>query len=143
QLEALPLTPNGKIDRKALPVPEAGAIGEAQAFVEARTPTEIEVAAIFAEILQVERVGAHSDFFELGGHSLLAVRLMSKVDATCKVGLPLQTLFETPTVRDLARRIEQVVSGARDAGASGVPGTTGTASHASRPIARLPRRAGR
>jgi len=143
QLEALPLTPNGKIDRKALPAPEAGAIGEAQAFVEARTPTEVQVATIFRELLGVERVGAHSDFFDLGGHSLLAVRLMSKVDATFKVGLPLQTLFETPTVRDLARRIEQVVSGARDAGASGVPATTGTAGHTSRPIARLPRRAGR
>ena len=89
------------------PAPEAGALGEAHGYVAPRTPTEVEVAAIFAELLQVERVGAHSDFFDLGGHSLLAIRLMSRLGASFKVELPLQALFETPTVAGLAQRVDQ------------------------------------
>ncbi len=109
QIEALPLTPNGKLDRKALPAPERGAGDTGQAFVAPRTPTEREVAAIFGELLQLERLGVHSDFFDLGGHSLLAIRLMSRLGTAFAVELPLQVLFEAPTVGALAQRVEQAL----------------------------------
>src|SRR3712207_7925149 len=71
-LEALPLTPNGKLDRRALPAPEPA---RAQ-YVAPRTEVEEALAGIWAELLRVERVGAHDHFFALGGHSLLATRLV-------------------------------------------------------------------
>ena len=76
QLEALPLTPNGKVDRKALPEP-AGTDLPAQVYVAPRTDTERTLAAIWQELLGIERIGIHEDFFSLGGHSLLAMRLVS------------------------------------------------------------------
>jgi acyl carrier protein len=101
-LDALPLTPSGKLDRRALPSPEPGA-----AFVAPRDPVEAELARLWAEVLQVERVGVHETFFELGGHSLLAAQLLARVRDTFGVELPLRRLFETPTVAGLALLIAQ------------------------------------
>ncbi|NOK39811.1 AMP-binding protein, partial [Corallococcus exercitus] len=74
-LEALPLTPSGKVDRKALPAPEAP-VSTAE-YVAPRNPTEEKLAALWAQVLRVPRVGATDHFFELGGHSLLATQLVS------------------------------------------------------------------
>ncbi|MGG6548159.1 UNVERIFIED_CONTAM: phosphopantetheine-binding protein, partial [Prevotella sp. 15_C9] len=73
-LQALPLSPNGKLDRKALPAPglDALSVRDYEAPV---GDTEITLAALWSELLNVERVGRHDNFFELGGHSLLAVSL--------------------------------------------------------------------
>ena len=103
-LDALPLSPNGKVDRKALPAPESPV--DAAAYVAPRTPAEETVAAIFAEVLRVERVGARDDFFAMGGHSLLATRAISRVRDAFAVDLPLRALFEAPTVEQLAARVE-------------------------------------
>ncbi|RKG76773.1 amino acid adenylation domain-containing protein, partial [Corallococcus exercitus] len=103
-LDAMPLTPNGKVDRKALPAPDVSTEA-AREFVAPRTPMEAQVAELYASLLNVQRVGATDSFFELGGHSLLATRLTSRLRTAYQVDLPLQALFESPTVADLAARI--------------------------------------
>ncbi|AEI67139.1 non-ribosomal peptide synthase/polyketide synthase [Corallococcus macrosporus] len=110
-LETLPLTPNGKVDRKALPAPEAAG-PKAEQFQAPRTATEQKLAAIFSEVLNVERVGLEGDFFELGGHSLLATQLVSRVREAFQMELPLRDVFESPTVEKLAARLEEAQSGA-------------------------------
>jgi amino acid adenylation domain-containing protein len=112
ELDELPLTPSGKVHRKALPDPETSLSREGEAFVAPRTPTEEALAGIWAEVLGQERVGAQDDFFELGGHSLLATQVMSRVARDMGVKLALRSLFESPTLEELAERIEAAGPGA-------------------------------
>jgi amino acid adenylation domain-containing protein len=105
-LDKLPLTENGKVDRKSLPAPDQSRRDVEQGYVAARTPAEEMVAAIWADVLRLERVGARDDFFELGGHSLNATQVVSRVRDAFRVELPLRALFETPTVEGLAKTIE-------------------------------------
>jgi acyl carrier protein len=106
RLERLPLTPNGKIDRKALPEPDVQNVVAATTYVAAVTPTEIALVEIWSEVLRLERVGATDDFFALGGHSLTALRALARISDRLGVRLPLRALFEAPTVRELAARID-------------------------------------
>ncbi|NJP21134.1 MAG: amino acid adenylation domain-containing protein [Hydrococcus sp. CRU_1_1] len=105
-VDAFPLTPNGKIDRKALPAPDGERLVAQSEYLAPSTPTQEILALIWQEILGVERVGASDNFFELGGHSLLATRVVSQIRQTLKVELPLRSLFEKPTLADLAQEIE-------------------------------------
>jgi amino acid adenylation domain-containing protein len=106
-LESLPLTPNGKIDRRALSQLSVESWKDSEdTFVAPRTPTEEVLAAIWAKILKVEKVGIHDNFFELGGHSLLATQVMSRLHDAFQVELPLRTMFEKQTVANLAEHIE-------------------------------------
>ncbi|MBA2672061.1 non-ribosomal peptide synthetase [Ramlibacter sp.] len=107
-LDVLPLTPNGKVDRRTLPAPHAVF---AQAYEAPATPVEIALAAVWAGVLQVGRVGRHDNFFALGGHSLLATQVVSQVRTALNTELPLRSLFEAPTVAALAQSIEAQRSG--------------------------------
>ncbi|RPH55223.1 non-ribosomal peptide synthetase, partial [bacterium] len=103
-LDALPLGPTGKLDRRALealaPAPAAAA-----AFVPPRNPVEAGLAAIWSELLGVERVGVGDDFFALGGHSLLATQLATRIRRQLGVDLPLPEIFELRTLEGIARAI--------------------------------------
>ncbi|MFJ8623278.1 amino acid adenylation domain-containing protein [Kitasatospora sp. NPDC093550] len=105
-LDALPLTASGKVDRAALPAPDPGRTEAAGAYVAPRSPVEQALAAIFAEVLGVERVGARDDFFALGGHSLLATRVAFRVRGALGVELPLAQVFARRTPARLAELIE-------------------------------------
>jgi amino acid adenylation domain-containing protein len=106
-LDALPLTPNGKLDRQALPAPDRD-LARAGDFALPQTPTEAALAAIWAEVLQMDSVGVNDNFFALGGHSLLATRLVARMRAAFAVELSLRSLFEQPTIAGLARVIAQL-----------------------------------
>ncbi|MEV6477282.1 amino acid adenylation domain-containing protein [Streptomyces sp. NPDC051657] len=101
-LERLPLTVNGKLDRAALPAPAA----EAGSDRPARTDLERQLCELFGEILGVADIGIDDDFFALGGHSLLATRLAARVRAARGTELPVRALFDSPTVAQLADRIQ-------------------------------------
>jgi amino acid adenylation domain-containing protein len=101
-LDSLPLTSNGKIDRNALPAPTNENLGPEQEYVAPRSPTEEIVAAIFAQLLEAERVGILDNFFERGGHSLLALQLASHLRETFQVEVSLKKIFEDPTVAGVA-----------------------------------------
>jgi amino acid adenylation domain-containing protein len=101
-LDELPLTTNGKVDRRALPEPDNNGSGRRVNYVSPRNANEETLAAIWTEVLGIDRVGVADDFFELGGHSLLATRIVSRIRSAFQVELPLRTLFETPTIASLA-----------------------------------------
>ena len=106
-LEVLPLLPNGKVNRRALPAPDLQRAQMEEAYLGPRTPVEEVLAGIWAEVLGIDQVGVHDNFFtQLGGHSLLATQLISRVRNTFHIELPLQRLFESPTVAGLAYWIE-------------------------------------
>ncbi len=106
RLEALPLTPNGKLDRKALPAPDGDA-AVTRAYEPPEGAIEETLAALWAELLGVARVGRNDHFFELGGHSLVAVRLQSRLLDSLGVELPLAGMFARPV---LARQAEAVAA---------------------------------
>ncbi|HEX9939788.1 MAG TPA: amino acid adenylation domain-containing protein, partial [Longimicrobium sp.] len=116
-LDALPLTRNGKVDRRALPEPAADAgAGEAQA---PETPTQELLAGVWREVLGIERAGPADDFFTLGGHSLLAMRVVTRARAVFGAELPVRAVFEAPTLREMAARIDALRAG--DAAATAPP----------------------
>ena len=103
-LAELPLSPNGKLDRKALPRPD---LTQLQArYVPPQTATEQQVAAIWADVLRVERVGLDDNFFELGGHSLLAAQAISRINSQLGIDMPIRLIFETPLLGAFALALE-------------------------------------
>ncbi|HGN8657938.1 TPA: pyoverdine non-ribosomal peptide synthetase PvdD [Pseudomonas aeruginosa] len=104
-LERMPLTVNGKLDRQALPQPDASL--SQQAYRAPGSELEQRIAAIWAEILGVERVGLDDNFFELGGHSLLATRVISRVRQEQQLDASLKALFERPVLEAFAQGLER------------------------------------
>lgn len=105
-LDALPLTSNGKVDRRALPAPDTSSLSLETSFVPPRNKLELQLAQIWQNILS-RSVGVRDNFFELGGHSLLAVRLMTQIEQRFGKNLPLATLFQSPTIEQLANLLRQ------------------------------------
>jgi amino acid adenylation domain-containing protein/non-ribosomal peptide synthase protein (TIGR01720 family) len=101
QLDTLPLTPNGKIDRRALPAPASSNSELEETFVAPRTPVEIKLAQIWAEVLRVDQVGIDDNFFDLGGDSILTIQIIAKAN---QVGLQLtpKQLFQHQNIAELA-----------------------------------------
>ncbi|MGK5532497.1 amino acid adenylation domain-containing protein [Streptomyces sp. URMC 129] len=106
-VERLPLTSTGKLDRRRLEQDGADAnLGAAAVFVAPRTEVERVLAAIWQDILGRDRIGVHDNFFDQGGHSLLGARLLARVRTALGPELPLKTVFEHPTVAELAGAVE-------------------------------------
>ncbi|WVV47333.1 phosphopantetheine-binding protein [Pseudomonas sp. NA13] len=104
-LEQLPRTPNGKLDRKALPAVETGLLQAG--YVAPASELEQQVAAIWSQVLTVERVGLNDHFFELGGHSLLAVNAVSRMALELGLTLTPQLIFQHPVLGNLSRNSTQ------------------------------------
>ncbi|MCF7696854.1 amino acid adenylation domain-containing protein [Mycetohabitans sp. B2] len=112
QLNAFPLTPSGKLDRRALPVPDTGALA-LQKYEAPQGQLETTLADVWGELLGVERVGRQDSFFALGGHSLLAIRMIERIRITLGIEITILSLFETPTIAGLVQRLVQK-TGIRD-----------------------------
>jgi len=106
ELPALPLTNHGKVDRKALPMPGPERQDSGKPFTPPGSILEERLAAIWQEILGIDRVARDDDFFHLGGDSLSATRLIARVRHRLKVDIPLRALFETPTLCGFAERVQ-------------------------------------
>ncbi|KXV10795.1 hypothetical protein CR51_08605 [Caballeronia megalochromosomata] len=105
-LPALPLLPNGKLDRAALPRAKRDTVrGPA-----GRTPVEIGLARLFADVLRLDHIGIHDDFFASGGHSLLAAQLANRIRAVLKIDASVSDVFSAPTVAQLATLLEAGVT---------------------------------
>jgi acyl carrier protein len=106
-LDALPLTPNGKIDRRSLP--NSHITGFEHNYVTARNSIEAKLVTIWSQILSVQQLGIHDNFFQLGGHSLLATGVMSRIRDVFQLEMPVRSLFEFPTIAQLAQKIKNTV----------------------------------
>ncbi|MDB9432748.1 MupA/Atu3671 family FMN-dependent luciferase-like monooxygenase [Microcystis aeruginosa] len=106
-LEKLPLTSNGKIDRRALPLPNPE-LHRSVDYVAPVNSTQEAIAAIFGQVLKLEKVGIDDNFFEIGGNSLQATQVISRLRESFSLELPLRRLFEQPTVADLALAVTDI-----------------------------------
>jgi amino acid adenylation domain-containing protein len=107
EMDKLPLTLNGKVDRKALPLPDDESLLRTP-YIAPRTPTEELIAALWTELLQVERIGVTDNFFLLGGHSLLATQVLAQIQSRLGLEVPLRVFFEEPSVAALADYIDAI-----------------------------------
>ena len=109
-VDAFPLLPSGKIDRKTLTSnTSARPIGD-RAYVAPRTPTQERLAAIWCNLLKIERVGITDNFFELGGHSLMVMQVVARIRKELEVEIPIRILFEDPTIIGLAKEVEEAAA---------------------------------
>jgi amino acid adenylation domain-containing protein len=104
-LAALPLNSNGKVDRGMLPAPSLDRPQLREDFVAPRTPIETTLARIWGEVLKISVIGARDNFFDLGGNSLLAIQAIARIRKACQVEMPLNAIFQSPTLTELALTI--------------------------------------
>ncbi len=107
-IETLPLTTSGKVDFRSLPEPVSE--GLERKFDPARNTRDEILLGLFADVLQLEKVGIHEDFFLLGGHSLLATQLVSRIRATFNVDFPMRSLFDLRTTAKVSDEISKLLS---------------------------------
>ena len=101
-LDTIPTLPNGKVDRRALPAHDPTHPEPDRAWIAPRNSLEAALASMWKELFQREQLGVDDNFFDLGGHSLLAMRLVNQIRAELQLEVPLRSLFESPTVAELA-----------------------------------------
>ena len=106
-MENLPVTGIGKVDRRALPVPDQSRPEMEENYVAPHSPNERIIAEIWSDALKIETVGINDNFFDLGGHSLLAIKVIAQLRKKFGVDVPVRTLFEAPTIAQLAARLER------------------------------------
>ena len=107
-VDSLPLTPSGKVDRSALPTPHRESSDQ---FVAPTRPADRWMAAQWADLLGLSRVGTADHFFALGGHSLLATRLISRVRRDLQVDVPVRLVFEQPVLERFVAAIAPLAGG--------------------------------
>src|SRR5262249_54346905 len=107
-LKELPLTANGKVDRQALPPPEQSRPELDAMYEPAGDAAEEVVLRVWAEVLEIERIGVNDNFFDLGGHSLSATRVVFRLREAFRADLPVRALFESPTPRGLVNALALV-----------------------------------
>lgn len=106
-LDALPLTANGKVNRLALPIPDSTRQESANTAIAPRDELEIQLTKIWEKVLNVQPIHIQDNFFDLGGHSLLAVQLFSQIKNSLGKDIPIATLFQAPTIEQLASILRQ------------------------------------
>ena len=106
QLEKMPVSPNGKLDRKLLPAPDAWS-GENAEYTAPGNETEEKLAAIWQELLGIEKIGIHDSFFEKGGHSIKLIMMCSRIHKEFKIDISISELFPRPTIAELAEYIRK------------------------------------
>jgi acyl carrier protein len=109
RMEALPLTANGKVDRAALPAPTAHNRLRNTALTEPPSAIQDRLTSILSKLLAVDKISGEDDFFTLGGHSLLGTQLIGRIRDAFGVELSLRVVFDSPTIFELSRQIEQLL----------------------------------
>ncbi|MBS1523429.1 MAG: amino acid adenylation domain-containing protein [Bacteroidetes bacterium] len=105
-IKTIPLTSNGKIDRKSFPMPNESHRPKRENFAAATTDTEKKLAGAWQEVLNITSIGIDDDFFDLGGSSMVAISAINKINSTTGTGLTVAALYQLPTVRQLAEKID-------------------------------------
>lgn len=103
-MDVLPMNRNGKIDKKALPSPEVSDISKAE-YVAPRNDTEVQLVALWEELLDIEGISVHDDFFALGGHSILAIQLISRINLLLNTSLSVSVIFENSTISKFVQKM--------------------------------------
>ncbi|GEQ06487.1 non-ribosomal peptide synthetase [Staphylococcus gallinarum] len=114
QIEDIPVTQSGKLNRKALPEIKV----ESKAYVAPTTEMETMLVAIYEDVLNLKQVSITDNFFEIGGHSLRAIGIINQIESRIGTRLPLKIIFESPTILQLAKTVEQY---AVDASTQSIP----------------------
>lgn len=109
KIDMIPLSLNGKIDYKQLPYPDAN-INTADKYVAPSSPLEVEISKIISEVLKIDNVSTTSNFFEIGGYSLTATQVINKINQRKNLSVPIRIIFEKPTIKELAKSIENEYS---------------------------------
>ena len=107
-IDKIPLTSNGKVDKKKLPDIKVERENAVKVYIPPKNDKEEKLIAIWQDILKVEKIGIKDNFFELGGHSLLVTQLIARVRDILDFELPVKTIFEKPTVEELAKELENL-----------------------------------
>jgi aspartate racemase len=107
QMDTLPLTPNDKVDRRALPAPDLTRQEPSETFVAPRDELEVQLTKIWEQVLGIQPIGIQDNIFELGVHSLMAARLANQIEKAFNKNLPLTTIFQAPSIEQLAHILRQ------------------------------------